>query len=117
MSHREFVDRKGQKWDAWLVLPTSAERRKTERRVAAGAGGSSYSGEERRGLVPDRRLSSHSARNTISPEFKNGWLCFENSSGEKRRLMPVPDGWERMSIQELLKIMSDAKRVVRCGVR
>ncbi len=116
MSHREFVDRKGQKWDVWLVLPTSAERRRSERRAVAGVGGSPYSGEERRGRIPDRRLSSASARATISPEFSNGWLCFESTSGEKRRLMPVPDGWERMSIEELLKLLSDAKRVVRCGV-
>jgi hypothetical protein len=23
-----------------------------------------------------------------------GWLAFESSTGEKRRLTPVPDGWE-----------------------
>ena len=117
MSHREFVDPKGQKWDVWLVIPVSAERRKAERRIAAGAAGSAYSGEERRGRVPDRRLASREPREAISPEYRNGWLCFENQKGEKRRLMPVPPSWELLSLPELLKLLSDAKRVVRCGLR
>ncbi len=117
MSHREFVDQKGRKWDVWLVLPISAERRNADRRAVAGAGGSSYSGPERRIRTPDRRLSLLGPRASISPEFKDGWLCFENHSGEKRRLMPVPEGWERVSIQELLKLLSGAKRVVRSGPR
>jgi hypothetical protein len=117
LSHREFIDRKGEKWDVWLVIPVSAERRKAERRAAAGAGASAYTGDERRGRLPDRRLSALAPRATLSPEFRNGWLCFENASGEKRRLVPVPQDWERMSVQELLKLLSSAKRVVRCGVR
>ncbi len=116
MSHRDFIDKKGEKWEVWLVMPTSAERRTAERRVAVAAGASSYAGTERRRPVPDRRLGRSSARAAISPDFKDGWLCFENAAGEKRRLMPVPDGWERMSIEKLLKLLSDAKRVVRCGL-
>lgn len=116
LSHRDFTDNNGEKWDVWLVLPTSAERRKVERRRAI-AGDSGYAGEERRVRKPDRRLSSKVRRSPIDLEFKDGWLCFESHSGEKRRLMPVPDNWENMSVRELLKLCSEAKRVVRCGIR
>ena len=38
---------------------------------------------------------------TILPqEWKEGWLTFE-SEGEKRRLAPVPSGWERLSPERL----------------
>lgn len=117
MSHREFIDQKGQKWDVWQVLPTSAERRGTERRAPARAGAGAYSGEERRGLVPDRRVRDFHLASSVNEGFEGGWLCFESSEGEKRRLAPVPPGWEKMGIKGLLKLCSDAKRVVRCGVR
>ena len=117
MSHRAFVDTKGQHWDVWLVLPTSAERRRVERRMAAQAGGSSYAGAERRSREPDRRLSKAIRRSPIDKQFRNGWLCFESHSGEKRRLVPVPENWEEMTVPELLTLCSEAKRVVRCGIR
>ena len=117
MSHRVIIDKHGEKWDVWLVLPTSAERRRVERRAAANAGELSYSGEDRRGRLPDRRMSNSARRSPIDAEFSNGWLCFESESGEKRRLVPVPENWESMSVADLLKLCSDAKRVVRCGIR
>jgi hypothetical protein len=33
-------------------------------------------------------------RLTLRPSMAGGWLAFESSTGEKRRLTPVPDGWE-----------------------
>jgi hypothetical protein len=119
LSHRVFVDDKGESWDVWLVLPTSAERRKVERRAAAGAGsgGNAYAGEERRGRIPDRRMSRSGPRSPIDKEYNQGWLCFESSSGEKRRLVPVPEKWEQMTSPELIKLCRTAKLVVRCGIR
>ena len=32
--------------------------------------------------------------------YSGGWLCFE-SEGEKRRLTPVPDEWERAGADAL----------------
>ena len=32
-------------------------------------------------------------REFVSPGFQEGWLSFE-AEGEKRRLAPVPPGWE-----------------------
>ena len=77
----------------------------------------SYSGPERRGQTRDRRLSRIGHRAMVLPELKDGWLCFENEHGEKRRLMPVPKNWDQMTRDELLKLCSEAKRVVRCGLR
>lgn len=117
VSHRVIVDKRGETWDVWLVLPTSAERRRVERRMAANAGDLAYAGEDRRGRVPDRRMSNAARRSPIDKEYANGWLCFESHSGEKRRLVPVPENWEQLPLQDLLKLCRDAKRVVRCGIR
>lgn len=35
------------------------------------------------------------------------WLCFQ-SSGEKRRLVPAPQGWERWSDEQIVVAMQDA---------
>jgi hypothetical protein len=117
VGHKAFVDQKGEIWDVWLVLPTSAERRRVERRAATGAGGLTYAGEERRGRIPDRRLSKSGPRSPIDKEYSQGWLCFESHSGEKRRLVPVPEKWEQLTTPELIKLCRAAKRVVRCGIR
>ena len=50
---------------------------------------------------------------TYLPEqFGNGWLCFE-SAVAKRRLTPVPSGWDDMSDAELLGLLRNAQPVVR----
>jgi hypothetical protein len=62
---RGFTDSTGVEWRVWEVLPT--------------AGGPSAV-----------QAFGKSLKET---PFANGWLCFE-SSLEKRRLAPVPSGWE-----------------------
>jgi hypothetical protein len=39
-------------------------------------------------------------RLTLAPDWKDGWLTFE-STGEKRRLAPVPTEWESLPPQRL----------------
>ena len=52
---------------------------------------------------------------TYLPEqFGNGWLCFE-CEGEKRRLAPVPEGWQEAGPDRLSSWLQAAKRVVKCG--
>ncbi len=113
MSYRTFTDSAERKWEVWLVLPTSAERRRVDRRVAmsdmrVGAG------VERR--VASRRLtpSGMPARSLVSPDFEKGWLCFE-SEGEKRRLAPVPPSWDHASSDQLSVWCQAARRVMKCG--
>lgn len=32
--------------------------------------------------------------------YRRGWLCFESST-EKRRLTPLPSGWQDLTIEQL----------------
>jgi hypothetical protein len=47
-------------------------------------------------VVPGQHVT-HAARSIahLPPELEGGWLCFE-CSAEKRRLVPVPEGWDEM---------------------
>ena len=40
--------------------------------------------------------------------FAEGWLCFESDAGEKRRLSPIPDGWEALSNTALAELCASA---------
>lgn len=42
--------------------------------------------------------------------FRNGWLCFESQT-EKRRLMPLPPGWQELSIEQLSGLIGIATLV------
>lgn len=113
MSYRTFMDSADRKWEVWLVLPTSAERRRVDRRVAAS--------DTRVGAAIERRVASRrltprgkQARSLVSPDFEKGWLCFE-SEGEKRRLTPVPPSWDHASSDQLCAWCQHARRVMRCG--
>jgi hypothetical protein len=64
---RGFTDSTGVEWRVWEVFPTRAG-------MPSGA----------------EALSRTSLKET---PFANGWLCFE-SVDAKRRLAPIPPGWE-----------------------
>ena len=64
---RGFTDSTGVEWQVWEVFPNKASD----------------------GAYAD--TSSHSSLKDTA--FANGWLCFE-SADEKRRLAPIPAGWE-----------------------
>lgn len=93
----------------WQVHPSAAERRYVQRRVKEEDRTDS---SERRG-GQERRVSEASrARANIAAEFTFGWLCFECSS-EKRRLAPVPEGWDRADDETIEQWCCTAKPVVR----
>ena len=114
--YRTFLDSAGKRWEVWLVTPAAAERRKADRRAgAAGAAGSSGSpAKSERRLTPDRRKSPFQRSVAVAGEFSQGWLCFE-SEGEKRRLAPVPVGWQEAGPDRMSTWLQAAKRVVKCG--
>ena len=114
MAYKIFEGPNGVKWEVWLVVPTEAERRRGERRVAHKSAAPRYSGPERR-VGPDRRTRISSGRTLLGPDFESGWLCFESDQGEKRRLVPVPDGWERAGDDELWAWCGTAAVVNKCG--
>ena len=92
----------------WNVTPFAvqgAERRMVERRVSTGV---VYSGPERR-TSRDRRLRSPGL---MMPGLGSGWLCFERGE-EKRRLSPIPAGWEAAPDAELEELFDQARPVPR----
>jgi hypothetical protein len=93
VSHRTFSDAAGKSWEVWDVIPGWANRRdEYDRR-------SKSRDEDRRG-ADNRWIGVHA-------ELAHGWLCF-SAGGEKRRLAPIPDGWENFSDQRLGELVSDA---------
>jgi hypothetical protein len=81
---RGFTDSTGVEWRVWEVFPTKA---------------GTPTGME--------KFSQSSIKNTA---FAEGWLCFE-SLREKRRLAPIPSGWERLEIPVLEQLCVSATPV------
>jgi hypothetical protein len=107
VTHRQFKDKLGKLWNVWQVHPSAAGRRFSQRRVKDED--RSDSSERRSGL--DRRLE-RLGRNPVAAEFTFGWLCFE-TEGEKRRLAPVPEAWDRADDETIEQWCCVAKPVVR----
>ena len=115
MSYRTFLDSTGRRWEVWLITPTAAERRKIDRRSAAGASANTpYVGDLDRRRTPERRRGPFRRSVAVASEYSNGWLCFE-CEGDKRRLAPVPDGWQEAGPDRMSGWLQIAKRVVKCG--
>ncbi len=56
MGYKAFRDPEGRPWEVWLVLPTAAERRRQERRIAVANSGFPYTGMERRKTASSDQL-------------------------------------------------------------
>ena len=105
MTHRSFRDHNGVVWETWDVVPYRAERRLGDPREMPGRptrvirdGSSGMLERRRRG---DRRAAADpEPRVRVSPGLEQGWLVFE-SRAERRRLAPIPGGWERLTDREL----------------
>lgn len=100
ISLRTYSDSSGRSWLVWSVIPHFEHPR---------------SGEERRqtqqnGLPADRRNGED--RRGPLPEWANGWLCFE-SSGEIRRLSPVPPDWTQCAPEKLERYRTHASVATR----
>ena len=108
MPLRTFEDSQGKICKVWDVTPFvghETERRTTERRLAKGV---VYSGPERR-VGRERRMRTPGL---MTPGLEAGWLCFEREE-EKRRLSPVPLGWDAAAEQELESLFQRARPVTR----
>jgi hypothetical protein len=46
----------------------------------------------------------------IAPELAHGWLSFESSTGERRRLAPYPSEWPTLPDEELAALCRVAPR-------
>lgn len=81
---RGFTDSTGVEWRVWEVFPSKAEA------VSA--------------------ADTFTLSSLKETAFKNGWLCFESTS-EKRRLAPIPEGWEFRDVELLERLCSEAMPV------
>ena len=114
MAHRTFTDAEGREWEVWEVrpglalIPGGVDRRlqRTEPPEAVGESEAAVvriANERRR---RDRRLA-------VSPQLRGGWLAFRRGGEERRRLAPVPAGWERESDVQLAASCRVAQVVTR----
>ena len=108
MTHRTFKDREGRIWDVWQVHPSAAERRFGQRRIIDDDRTDNV--ERRSG--DERRHGERDTRAPVAAEFAYGWLCFE-TVGEKRRLAPVPEGWDRADEETIEQWCCVAKPAAR----
>ena len=101
MAHRRFTDSRLIVWEVWDVYPTNVERR---------------SGVDRRRAPrrdPDRRQwASLEPRLRVRPPYEQGWLAFE-ARHERRRLAPIPDGWDSLDEAGLDRLCAQARSVGR----
>ena len=81
---RGFKDPAGVEWRVWEVIPSKA------------------------GIETSARAQSRTSLS--STPYANGWLCFESSS-QKRRLAPIPDGWELRSAAGIAELLHQATPV------
>ncbi len=51
----------------------------------------------------------------LTGPMQQGWLTFE-SGDDRRRLAPIPDGWERASDEQLRAFCSRAERLTRTPI-
>ena len=92
---RVIVDAAGVAWEVWEVHPTAVEHR-------SDAGESPPTTGERR--------RAHSARIKLSAGMQEGWLAIR-SDAERRRVAPIPPGWDELDDAQLLALVEGAKNV------
>lgn len=81
---RGFTDRKGVEWRVWEVFPSRSPSPK--------------------------KSDSLSESRLKDSAYANGWLCFESES-EKRRLAPIPAGWDINDLGALEQLWEQAEIV------
>ena len=57
--------------------------------------------------VFDVHPASEHGATRLRETFVGGWLCFLSDKG-RRRVAPIPDGWEDMNDQSLRRLLSIA---------
>ena len=87
---RGFVDSMGIEWRVWEVVPSRASMETSPR--------------------------TKSRTSLSATPYADGWLCFESSS-EKRRLAPIPSGWELGGPSEMSALLSQATPVATRKLR
>ena len=100
MAHRKFADARGVHWEVWDVVPASVEIG-----LATRVGEAAEPGRSSR-----IRVSQDGCFAGIDTRLASGWLCF-SSDHEKRRLIPVPEGWDSLNSDQLDRLKDEAQLV------
>lgn len=95
MTHRQLRDALGVMWDVWEVHPSLTERRLMQERRIKGR------------VTPERRRRAE-PRALLPSSLRTGWLAFQ-SSNERRRRAPIPEGWESLDDGELRAVLEVAE--------
>jgi hypothetical protein len=91
MSFREFVDSDGRSWEVWDVRPVAIERRlNDDRRLQP-----RFSEDRRRAELQFRMHGT----------LREGWLTFQSGS-DKRRVSPIPEGWQELPEAGLVVLLA-----------
>jgi len=101
MPHRQFTDSKQTTWEVWDVEPSNAERR-----------GKGPERRRSRRVSGERRQVDDRSRVRVQSELSHGWLAFE-SKHDRRRLAPIPPGWEGMDASALEQLCKQARSIGR----
>lgn len=80
---RGFTDSMGVEWRVWEVFPRAGS------------------------LTTAETFSTAKLKGTV---YAEGWLCFESGS-EKRRLAPIPAGWQAQEHADLQQLLEQATPV------
>lgn len=110
MTFRTFTDANGVTWNAWDVRPQGADRRQGQQRRSRSIDDPGVDPpviDERTGAERRRRGDEDVPRVRSTETLSRGWLAFESTS-ERRRLSPIPPGWEHSSESELARLCERA---------
>jgi hypothetical protein len=112
---RVFRDDSGTEWTAWEVRPGQ---------VVVGAGEQRTGRDRRVAPAPDpvierrrqeeRRVRARPSVAYFGHELADGWLTFQ-AQGTRRRLAPVPDGWDELADADLAALCGRAVDAARPG--
>ena len=113
MAQRVFRDQGGVEWVVVDVMPDTGNRRNgTDRRVSSAPD-----------VVIERRRSTERRvrarpRVLLGSDLAGGWLYFHTETPEgteaeraRRRLAPIPPGWESLPEDELAGLLARARQV------
>jgi hypothetical protein len=107
MPLREFVDGQRRTWQVWDTVPkTASESAIFERSAQILAQTEARELEE----GTHGRAAAAAALRRFTHGREHGWLTFMNGD-DKRRLSPIPDGWERFDDARLSALLQRAEHV------
>jgi hypothetical protein len=102
--HRTFLDDLARLWNAWDVVPAWGERRTSERRRASAAEPPLIDRRRR------ERRRERGVRISLPARLARGWVAFEYGD-ERRRVAPIPVGWETLSEDEVRELWRGAEQL------